>query len=193
MITADLNVIYSMIDKAISEKQNYIIGIDGRCGGGKSALGNLLAIKYNANIFHMDDFYLQKYQKTKERLLEVGGNIDYERFTKEIIDPLLSKKNILYRPFNCHISDFSKSDERIVKYSIINIIEGSYSLHPNLNNIYDFKIFVDIDKKTQQNRLLLREGNKKLADYNNIWIPKEEAYFSKFQITKISDIIYKTD
>ena len=32
----------------------------------------------------MDDFYLQEYQRTQERYNEPGGNVDRERFKKEV-------------------------------------------------------------------------------------------------------------
>ena len=46
----------------------------------------LLQIKayFDCHIFHMDDFYLQKYQRTQERYNEPGGNVDRERFKKEV-------------------------------------------------------------------------------------------------------------
>jgi hypothetical protein len=44
----------------------------------------LLSEQPDATIFHMDDFYLQGRQRTYERLNEVGGNVDYERFAKEV-------------------------------------------------------------------------------------------------------------
>lgn len=61
-----------------------IIGIDGRCAAGKSTLALLLSEQPDATIFHMDDFYLQGRQRTYERFNEVGGNVDYERFAKEV-------------------------------------------------------------------------------------------------------------
>mgnify|MGYP003765190341 CR=1 FL=1 len=45
--------------------------------------------EFDENIFHMDDFFLQEKQRTSERLQEIGGNIDYERFKEEIFEKLL--------------------------------------------------------------------------------------------------------
>ena len=181
--------IYSVIDTMILKKSDLIIGIDGRCGAGKTTLADILEEKYNATVFHTDDFYLQKHQRTEGRLLEIGGNIDYERFENEVINKLIFKENILYRPFDCEIMDFPKSGECIKRYSNISVIEGSYSLHPRFVKIYDLKIFLDITVERQQTRLFIREGADKLQEYNKKWIPKEKAYFNKFKIKENSDII----
>lgn len=61
-----------------------IIAIDERCAAGKSTLALLLSEQPDATIFHLDDFYLQGRQRTYERFNEVGGNVDYERFVKEV-------------------------------------------------------------------------------------------------------------
>ena len=41
-----------------------VLAIDGRCGAGKSTLGEKLAAEWDASLFHMDDFYLQPHQRT---------------------------------------------------------------------------------------------------------------------------------
>ena len=40
----------------------------------------------------MDDFFLRPEQRTEERLKEVGGNVDRERFLEEVARPLTNKK-----------------------------------------------------------------------------------------------------
>ena len=67
-----------------------IIAIDGRCASGKTTFTQKLANYLNAEVIHMDDFFLRNELKTKERLSEVGGNIDYERFTSEVLEKWLN-------------------------------------------------------------------------------------------------------
>ena len=70
------------------EKPRIIAAIDGRCGSGKTTLAAWLMEQFDGNLFHMDDFYLRSEQRTPERLAETGGNVDYERFRKEVAVPL---------------------------------------------------------------------------------------------------------
>ena len=56
-----------------------IVAIDGRCGSGKTTLGEYLEQVFDCNLFRMDDFFLRMEQRTPQRLKETGGNVDYER------------------------------------------------------------------------------------------------------------------
>ena len=68
-----------------SRKEPLLIAIDGRCAAGKTTTASLVKEKINCNIIHMDSFFLQPWQRTKERLDEPGGNVDYERVKKEVL------------------------------------------------------------------------------------------------------------
>ena len=165
---------------ANSDKDVLVIGIDGKCASGKTTLGYYLNKLYDSNLFHMDDFFLQNHQRTEERLSEVGGNVDYERFKEEVLDNILEKKDVNYRPFSC--MERKIKDGYIVSQKRINIIEGSYSLHPYFNNCYDLKIFTDISDEKQLENIEKRNGPKQLIKFRGEWIPKENAYFEKFNI-----------
>ena len=88
------------IDRRMKEKQKgaqfnpsqLLIAIDGMCGSGKTTLGQLLQSVYDCNLFHMDDFFLRPEQRTPERMAQVGGNVDYERFQKEILNHICQQE-----------------------------------------------------------------------------------------------------
>ena len=163
------------------------VAIDGRCGSGKSTLAKQLSEELDAPIFHMDDFFLRISQRTKERYEEPGGNVDRERFKEEVIDSLVRQEDIIYQPFDCQV--FELEEKVTVNYNPIVIVEGSYSCHPELIDYYDYKIFVDIDPKTQIERIRKRNGEEKLKVFIEKWIPLEELYFKTFEIDKKCDVI----
>ena len=53
------------INKIYQQKGHVTIAIDGRCGSGKTTLANKLKAYFDCHIFHMDDFYLQEYQRNQ--------------------------------------------------------------------------------------------------------------------------------
>lgn len=162
------------------ETKPLLIAIDGRCGGGKTTLGYYLQKCFGGNLFHMDDFYLQPHQRTEKRLAEVGGNVDYERFLEEVLLPVQRGETVQYRRFSCKTWEMQTTE--IFPCQPLNIIEGSYSLHPYFGQPYDVKIFIDIDRESQLENIRERNGEEALENFKQLWIPKEEAYFEKFGV-----------
>ncbi len=177
------------IDDLLKDEGKIIIAIEGGCASGKTTLTKKLKEYYDANVIHMDDFFLPFEMRTPERMKEIGGNIDYERFKKEVADNILKNESFTYGVFDCSIGKVNKTVN--VKYKKINIIEGVYSLHPNYEHIYNMKIFLKIDEQKQIERLKIRSPEK-LERFINEWIPKENDYFKKFRIEDKCDLIFKT-
>ncbi len=163
-----------------SDKETILIAIDGKCASGKTTLGYYLKDIYDCNLFHLDDFFLQGYQRTEERLAQIGGNVDYERFQSEVMEPVLSGTDVIYRPYSC--MEGKIIEEILIKKHRLNIMEGSYSLHPYFKDPYDVKIFMNIDENDQVDNIRKRNGEEKLQRFITEWIPKENRYFETFQI-----------
>lgn len=182
--------VFEKIERFEQAEQSVIIGIDGTAGSGKSYFADQLAEKYDMQVFHMDDFFLPKDLKPKERLNQPGGNVHYERFLQEVLEPLKQGKTITYQPYDCQIWDYSEAIEILPKQ--INLIEGVYCFHPLLEPFYDWKILLKVDSKIQEERILQREGNDKLEIFLSRWIPMEKNYFQTFEIEQNVDVIIDT-
>lgn len=59
---------------------------------------------------------------TIERSKKIGGNVYYERFKIEVITPILSKQDVIYRPYRCDIGKIPSGTE--ISYKRLNIVEG---------------------------------------------------------------------
>ena len=97
-----VNRIVEYIDTYRTKKADgkIVIAIDGMCGAGKSTLAELLHERLGGNLFHMDDFFLQPHQRTPERMGEIGGNVDYERFQEEVLNHLPDTEGFTYGVFD---------------------------------------------------------------------------------------------
>lgn len=168
-----------------------IIAIEGRCAAGKTTLALKLQEEFHCQIIHMDDFFLQKHQRTKQRLQEIGGNVDYERFLNEVMIPLKKGQPFTYRKFDCHTMQFSDNVKMIPQQ--LTIIEGSYSCHPTLWDNYDIRFFLNIDSNKQLQRIHKRNGAETLKVFQTRWIPLEEQYFLEYHIMEKCDYILGGD
>ena len=181
-----LITVQNAIQQLLGEKGTVIVAIDGNCTSGKTTLANQLAVDYDCNVFHMDDFFLRPEQRTAERFAEIGGNVDYERFNEEVLLPLKSRKPFSYRPFDC--STFQLTDPVTVMSKKLNIIEGTYSLHPYFGDIYDLKILLTISPELQRERILQRPAFLHKRFFEE-WIPMEDKYFDGFGVQLKSDLV----
>ncbi len=174
--------------KTLSEnKKIVLIGIDGPCASGKTTLAGRLADATNAQVIHADDFFLPHEMKTPERMAQAGGNIHYERFFAEVASGINSQKPFEYGVYSCSEGIIAEKKTVIPKGVII--VEGSYSLHPEMGVGYDLKIFVEASEELRIQRICERNGEEALEVFKSKWIPLENRYFEFFGIKNQCKII----
>lgn len=170
-----------------TDRKNIVLAIDGRCASGKTTIAGELSKIYDCNVFHIDDFFLRPGQRTAERLSTPGENVDHERFLSEVLAPISEGKEVRYRKFNCHNQCLEPAVT--VPFKRLNIIEGSYSLHPSLSGFVDFSVFCNITPELQKERIIRRNGPKTAEKFFSLWIPLEEKYFNAFSIREKADLV----
>ena len=173
---AHLLPLLAAIDRALGSKPRMLLAIEGGSASGKSTLAELLTGIYpDAALFHADDYFLRPEQRTPERFAQPGGNMDRERLEAEILAPLSRGGDVVYRPFDC--KTMSLSEPRRSRAARLNIVEGSYSLHPALEPYYDLSVFLEISPESQRRRVLERNGPEWGQMFFDRWIPLENTYF----------------
>lgn len=163
------------------------LAIEGGSASGKTTLSEMLKKIYDATVFHMDDFFLRPEQRTKERLAQPGGNIDWERFLEEVLTPLKNNAPINYSAFDC--STFTLSPPVVMNPSPVTIIEGAYSMHPELAAHYNLSVFLDISPSLQEKRIRKRNSAPLAERFFHEWIPMEQQYFEKTHAKERCDLI----
>lgn len=163
-----------------------LVAIDGPAAAGKSTLADRLAERFSAQIFHMDDFFLQPHQRSAQRLAQPGGNVDHERFLEEVLLPLQSGPPFEYRAYDCRSG---LMQARQAQQAPLYVVEGAYSLRPELQPHYDLRVFLDVDPDLQAARILKRNGDALAQRFFKEWIPLENAYFEAFGIRQAADML----
>ena len=182
----NLSALTDCIDRLLTEKETVIVSVDGSCASGKTTLAAALIRQYDCNLFHMDDFFLRPEQRTESRFAQPGGNVDYERFREEVLIPLSLGTPFSYRPFSCR--SFTLSEPVRVSPKRLNIVEGSYSLHPHFRDPYDLKILLTVDPEIQRQRILSRPAFLHRRFFEE-WIPMERRYLEAFSIPEQADLV----
>ncbi|MCM1534079.1 MAG: hypothetical protein NC099_05450 [Corallococcus sp.] len=169
------------INRILRFKKNVMIAIDGASGSGKTALSNELSVRFKATCIHCDDFFLPRSMRSASRLAETGGNVHYERL-RETLVRAQSGKAFEYDVYKCKTDSFvSKTFDP----SKVVIVEGSYSLHPSLIDMYDVKVLLKVSESVQRARLYEREGYVGITAFLEQWIPLENRYLATLDASKL--------
>ena len=178
--------LFARIDRLTAERSRVLVAIEGGSASGKTTLGELLQNVYGCPVFHMDDFFLRPEQRTPERLRQPGGNVDFERFLTEVLRPLRDGAPVTYRPYDCRTQQLCAPVHAEARP--VNLIEGSYSCHPALWDLYVLHVFLSVGPEEQHRRIAARNGEKMLPMFTDVWIPMEETYFAQFRVAERADL-----
>jgi len=177
--------LFCEIDKRAGGR--FVVAIEGGSASGKTTLSQMLESVYDCTVFHMDDFFLRPEQRTPERFSEPGGNVDRERFLEEVLKPLSRGEVVRYRRFDC--STFTLGEPMEVETKPLVIVEGAYSMHPELADHYDLSVFLDVSPELQRKRIAKRNSPEMAKRFHEEWIPMEQLYFSKMGVKERCDLV----
>lgn len=164
------------LQAVLSLPQPAVVGIDGRCGSGKTSLAAALAQRLPCRVLHTDDFYLPASRRAEGWQSIPAANMDLERLRREVLLPARAGGTITTRPFCCRTGEYGPAIT--LPPAPLTIVEGSYSCHPALRDCYDLALFVTCGPEEQAWRLREREGARAAAFFER-WIPLEEGYFAR--------------
>ncbi|MFQ9510326.1 MAG: hypothetical protein ACLRZ7_05300 [Lachnospiraceae bacterium] len=171
--------------KTLPDTERLSIALDGFSSSGKTTAAKYLAQIFEADVVHMDDFFLPSVLRTPERYAEPGGNVHYERFSVEVAPYLCKRKAFSYQVFECSRMDFGPLAQ-IGDGSVL-FVEGAYALNPRCKATYGLTAFFDISIEEQEKRIRTRNGDELWHRFQDLWIPLEHAYAEAFNIR------FKTD
>lgn len=155
-----------------------LVGIEGQSGTGKSTLAHRIQESLgDAAVVHKDDFYSAVPEHILAQLSPSEGYaqyFDWERLKEQVLLPLSSGSDASYQRFDWTQRVLGawislSSSTRIV------IVEGVYSLRPELRAYYDVKVWVDTDEETRTSRLVARGENTQA--WIRRWSAAEQYYF----------------
>ena len=181
------NLLLTTIQAHLTEKSPLLLAIDGPCCAGKSTLAQRLRGRFDCTVFHMDDFFLPPSIATAQRLAIPGGNVHWERVRDSILLPLTNgQRRITFRPYSCH--SMTLSDPVTQSVTPLVVLEGSYSMHPQLRSYYDLTCFLTVSDAVQLQRLQQRDPDA-VPTFQKRWIPLENRYFAACQVQQACDLV----
>lgn len=182
-----INTSFITLEMKVKQLQNYIdsfndftiFALEGKCGSGKTTICNYLQ---NVTIIDVDDFFLKVELKTKERLNEIGGNIDYELY-EQCLKMIKPDSTITYKIFDCHTQKYL---DKTVTIKNKVLLVGVYSYHQKVRSYIDKLCYLIVDDNVQLERLKNRENYERFVKE---WIPLENIYYQSYDFIGKADLI----
>lgn len=178
------------LESLLKSRPRVIAAVDGRCGSGKTTFARALGERVGAAVVHTDDYYLPFEKRVSGWETVPAANMDFDRLRREVLEPASRGMTAVTRRYRCMEGTYLP-EETIPPRAVI-LVEGSYSHHPALADLYDVKIFLTCSPQTQEERLRAREG-----DYYPMfparWIPLEEGYFQRYRVPESADLVLEIE
>jgi para-aminobenzoate synthetase len=176
-----------------------LVAIDGPSGSGKSALAALVAASLDAVIVPSDDFYAAHVtdadwaaRSSAERVADV---IDWRRLRAEALEPLLAGRTATWYPFDFEAGPRPDGTFRVATSpttrdpAAVVVLDGAYSSRPELVDLIDLSVFVDVPAAERHRRLVERDGDAYTGAWERRWKAAEDYYFTTVRSPASFDLV----
>lgn len=157
-----------------------VVAIDGRSGVGKSTLAEAVADSVSAAVIIGDDFYAGgdgAFWDAKTAAEKADHVIDWTR-QRPVLDDLRNRRSASWHPFDWEAFDGSLHRTPITaEPADVIILEGAYSARPELADLVDLRILIEIPEDVRWQRLIGREGDSYVEEWDARWRSAEDHYF----------------
>jgi len=172
----------SLSEKIVSvDHRPVIVGIDGQGGSGKSTLAQEVArgMSVVVAIVEGDDFYSDMPDDKKALLNPEEGYesyFDWRRLKSDVLSSLRDQdSNLRYQRYDWNVG--AMGEWITIPTPEVVIVEGIYTLRPELRDWFDVTVFVRTSEHVRLHRQESREENPSL--WISRWIAAEDFYVSR--------------
>jgi uridine kinase len=196
----------SQLIQQIKKSHPTRVAIDGVDNAGKTTLANSLAKKLvdtGRSIIRasIDGFHQPKEKRYRRGHLSPEGyysdSFDHDSMKQQLLIPLGSGGNLFYKTavFDFRTDAPRTEPAKLASNNAILIFDGVFLFRPELNEHWDFRIFLHIDSDTVIERAILRDrslfGDDKttVERYTKRYIPGQQMYLQRVKPNLIVDIV----
>lgn len=167
----------------------FTVAIDGRNGSGKSTVAAQVAEGLKAALVPTDDFFAATItdQEWNGRTAEqrAADALDWRRLRTEALEPLRAERSAAWHSFDFAAGPLPdgtyrrRAEATRVPANQIIIVDGAYSSRPELADLLDYTVLVDVPESARRARLEARETPDFLAAWHQRWDGAEDFYFTR--------------
>ncbi|WP_428269463.1 uridine kinase family protein [Haliangium sp.] len=172
----------------------FVVAIDGRSGAGKSTLAQALAAEVGAAVIDGDDFYAGGSAAAWDAMTpaeRANHCIDWRR-QRPVLEALRQGHPATWRAY-----DWDADTGRLVDQptrrdpAAIVILEGVYSARPQLADLVDLAVLIELPDPLRLAQLHRREGEHIQPEWERRWASAEEWYFDMVMPPAAFDLVLR--
>ena len=180
------------------------VGLDGRSGAGKSTLAEAITARLEAEptdlrvtVIDGDQFYAGGTAESWDRQPpseKAARVIDWRR-QRRVLQQLRDSGVAEWHPFDWEAEDWDREPVPLAGQPIcaragsIVLLEGAYSCRPELHDLLDLRMLLDVPRDVRRRQLLQREGAAYRADWEARWSAAEDYYFGSVMTPGRFDLV----
>ena len=180
------------------------VGLDGRSGAGKSTLAEAITARLEAEpndlrvtVIDGDQFYAGGTAESWDRQSpseKAARVIDWRR-QRRVLQQLRDSGVAEWHPFDWEAEDWDREPVPLASQPIcaragsIVLLEGAYSCRPELHDLLDLRMLLDVPRDVRRRQLLEREGAAYRADWEARWSAAEDYYFGSVMTPGRFDLV----
>jgi uridine kinase len=176
-----------------------VVALDGGSGAGKSTLAAMIGKELDTALIPLDDFFAANIPDNKWDEFTIEEKLkyvfDWKRVRDQVILPLLSGKVASWHSFDFQSglrADGTygmETEPKVRKPAPVILIEGAYSASPQLLDLVDIAVLVDVPVEVRHARLAAREETEFLKRWQQRWDEVETYYFEQVRPKSSFDFV----
>jgi uridine kinase len=189
----------------VASHVSLFVGIDGRSGAGKSTLAATVARDLaesgtediDVTVIEGDGFYAGGSAGSWDRRTaeeKADRVIDWRR-QRGVLEQLRDRRFAEWHPFDWHAKDWDgepvplAAEPVVAPAARVVLLEGAYSCRPELHDLLDLRVLLDVSHQIRRRQLLEREGDAYRAEWEARWSMAEDHYFRSVMPPEHFDLV----
>lgn len=192
-------------EQLVARSAPLFVGIDGRSGTGKSTLAAQISRDFaeasgqadQVTVIEGDTFYSGGSAEAWDRLApaeKADRVIDWRR-QRAVLEQLHRSGVAQWQSFDWDADDWDSEtvplvpNPTVARAAPVVILEGAYSCRPELHDLLDLRVLVDMPHDLRRQRVIDREGEDYQADWEARWSTAEDYYLGMVMPPERFDLV----
>lgn len=182
-------MIIDTIEELSRHSPAIVVGVSGFAGSGKSTLTRELAASIKGSARIRGDDFLDPH-RSHQRSSDWDG-VDRLRLRGEVLAPFRQGRPGLFRRFDWNTRRLG-APEAIPQAEVL-LVDGIGLFHPDLDGVFDLRIWVDLDLGTATERGKARDrrlGRNHDRLWDQVWAPNDQDFATRFDPRASADLFF---